>query len=290
MKARILAAGPPAKKQAWYLSGEGLTLIRIPKGVARIGSPENEKDRGANESLHQADVENDFYISSTEIPRNLFKRYLLDNKLPLVMENPFFAQSSRSEMDPEVAVSWFDAARFCNWLSKKEGIPESEWCYEPAPLVDPRAEKSGGYAEGMVIRAGHKSLKGYRLPTVVEWEYACRANTTSVFYFGDYRRLLENYGWFNENSKSHLWPVHSLKPNDWGLFGCCGNAMEWCQNATGAHPGDGNEQETVTRANRVIRGGSIMLGSTFCRSAARNSAIPGSHGTEVGFRVVIGSE
>lgn len=290
VKARILAAGPPAKKQAWYLSGEGLTLIRIPKGVARIGSPENEKDRGANESLHQADVENDFYISSTEIPRNLFKRYLLDNKLPLVMENPFFAQSSKSEMDPEVAVSWFDAARFCNWLSKKEGIPESEWCYEPAPLVDPRAEKSGGYAEGMVIRAGHKSLKGYRLPTVVEWEYACRANTTSVFYFGDYRRLLENYGWFNENSKSHLWPVHSLKPNDWGLFGCYGNAMEWCQNATGAHQGDGNEQETVTRANRVIRGGSIMLGSTFCRSAARNSAIPGSHGTEVGFRVVIGAE
>jgi len=285
-KAKIQTAGPMAKTMPWRLTSEGLTLMRIPKGVTLLGSSETEEGRGPNESFHQAGIERDLYFSSTEIPRDLFKKYLVENKLPLVMESPFFSQISLSQMDPEVAVSWFDAARFCNWLSKMEGIPESDWCYEPSSLVDTNRDKSAGYTEGMLIRAGYSNLKGYRLPTVAEWEYACRANTQSTYHFGNHKRLLTGYGWFNQNSDGKLAPVYSLKPNDWGLFGLCGNAMEWCQNATASSFSDDGSAETVTRSNRVFRGGSIGLGSSYCRSAARNSGIPGAHSPETGFRVV----
>ena len=285
-KVKIQTADPMAKTRPWRLTSEGLTLMRIPRGVTRLGSSETEEGRAPNETFHQAEIERDLYFSSTEIPRDLFKKYLVENKLPLVMESPFFSQISLSPMDPEVAVSWFDAARFCNWLSKKEGIPESDWCYEPSSLVDTNRDKSAGYTEGMLIRAGYKNLKGYRLPTVAEWEYACRANTQSTFHFGNHKRLLPDYGWFNQNSQGQLAPVYSLKPNDWGLFGLCGNTMEWCQNATVSSFSDDSSPETVTRSNRVFRGGSIGLGSSYCRSAARNSGIPGSHSPETGFRVV----
>src|SRR5207245_1595842 len=108
-----------------------------------------------------------------------------------------------------------------NWLSKQEGLPETEWCYEPNP--------DGKYAEGMKLTADYLRRTGYRLPTEAEWEYACRAGAVTSRYYGQTEELLGKYAWFFGNSQELTWSVGSLKPNDLGLFDMHGNVYCWCQ-------------------------------------------------------------
>ena len=119
------------------------------------------------------------------------------------------------------SVSWYDATAYCNWLSKKDGIPEDEWCYGP--------NEKGDYAEGMKLMSNPDKRKGYRLPTEAEWEYSCRAGAVTSYSFGEPWELLEKYGWYIKNSPNRTQPVGSLKPNDLGLFDLHGNVWEWCQ-------------------------------------------------------------
>src|SRR5262249_16457646 len=124
--------------------------------------------------------------------------------------------------DPEapiLSVSWFSAMQYCNWLSKKEGIPEEEWCYP----------KHADIKVGMKPLPGYLKRKGYRLPSEAEWEYAARAGTTSTRSFGMSQELLYRYAWFTENSKNAIldnqsWPVGQKRPNDFGLADMHGNA------------------------------------------------------------------
>jgi serine/threonine protein kinase/formylglycine-generating enzyme required for sulfatase activity len=179
---------------------------------------------------------------------------------------------------PATTVTWFQAAAYCNWLSRQEGIPKEEWCYE--------LNEKGDYASGMKIPANFVQRKGYRLPTETEWEDVCRANTETSFSFGEPLELLQRYGWYQDNSHSRTWPIGSLRPNALGVFDMHGNVAEWCQN--GLQPNAkraSSESETIkSDLERVLRGGAFTDNPDFVRFSHRSDAVPSEHGYNFGFR------
>ncbi len=118
------------------------------------------------------------------------------------------SQYKGSDDLPVDSVSWFDAVTFCNKLSEQEKL-------------DPYYQIDG---ESVTIRDG----KGYRLPTEAEWEYACRAGSTTIFPWGDTLADMGDYAWFAVNSGGKPHPVGQKRPNPWGLLDLPGNIRDWC--------------------------------------------------------------
>jgi formylglycine-generating enzyme required for sulfatase activity len=186
---------------------------------------------------------------------------------------------------PWVGPDWYMAARYCNWLSKLEGLLEEQWCYLP--------NESDAYAEGMTIPANVLERKGYRLPTAAEWEYACRAGAVTSRYYGNSLNLLDRYAWYQANSKEHAWSCGTLLPNDLGLFDMLGNQFEWVQDSNRRQsPGnrrllidDINMIELVKNVDfRMLRGGSFVYPPAHDRSAGSVWNAPASRSSNGGFR------
>jgi formylglycine-generating enzyme required for sulfatase activity len=163
----------------------------------------------------------------------------------------------KEDAHPAVGVSWKDAVEFCQKLS---ALPEER-----------------------------KAGRVYRLPTEAEWEYACRAGTTTQYSFGDDEKLVGDYGWFAGNSVKQTHPVGQKKPNAWGVYDMHGNVWEWCSDWYGDYS-DGevtNPQGPSSGSNRVIRGGSWINSAGHCRSAIRGGLIPSIRGYILGFRLAL---
>ncbi|NCS79583.1 MAG: SUMF1/EgtB/PvdO family nonheme iron enzyme [Microcystis aeruginosa K13-07] len=157
--------------------------------------------------------------------------------------------------NPVEKVSWNDAQAFCQKLSQITG-------------------------------------KTYRLPTEAEWEYACRAGTTTRYYFGDNDNQLGDYAWGSENSNDTTHPVGQKKPNGWGLYDMSGNVWEWCEddwhNSYAGAPDDGTawiDNDNRSQSRKCLRGGSWYYIPNSCRSAVRSRYYPGDHVSSLGFRV-----
>ena len=133
----------------------------------------------------------------------------------------------------------------------------------------------------------------YRLPTEAEWEYACRAGSTTSFCYGNEDWLLGDYGWYNEISGYRSHPVgQRMKPNAWGLYDMHGNVEEWCQDvyssrAYGKHQ-KYNPVYTGKGKTRAYRGGNYSCAAFSCRSATRYGRSPNMNSVGVGFRLVKG--
>jgi formylglycine-generating enzyme required for sulfatase activity len=248
----------------WYVNGQGQTLVVIPGPVGFVmGSPLTEVGRQPAESQHKKRIGRTYALATTAVTKEQFLRYR--------------SEFSHSEMgrypDPTCplgGVTWYEAAAYCNWLSKEEGIPEDQWCYE---------------IKGQVTRLKQKylSLTGYRLPSEAEMEYATRAGAVTSRYYGETDELLPKYGRYEENSEGRTWPVGSKEPNDLGLFDLHGNVFAWCQESGKTYPtGKGDrvfdDNEDILSVNnsalRVLRGGSFLNRPSIVRSAGRNSNVP----------------
>jgi formylglycine-generating enzyme required for sulfatase activity len=138
-------------------------------------------------------------------------------------------------------------------------------------------------------RASLKTGLTLRLPTEAEWEYACRAGTTTRFSFGDSDNALRDYAWYGENSSNQTHPVGQKKPNAWGLYDMHGNVWEWCQSLDKpyAYREDDGREDLAAGGVRVLRGGSWSGDPGNCRSANRGRNDPTYRIGDSGFRVVV---
>ncbi len=273
----------------WFINSQRQTYVILPDTELLIGSPKTEIGRMENESIHLCRVDRMIAISSKEITRKQWDLFAISNP---TMEWKLENRSSKGDIDsgnsPVIGMTWYEAAWYCNWLSHQEGIPEDHWCYIP--------NSNGLYSEGMKAKDRFWELKGYRLPTESEWEYACRAGTTTSRYYGQSESLLEKYAWFQSNGDNKSHPVAQRKPNDFGLFDMYGNVYEWCYDSLEDysssvqiklidHP---NTEPLNDMKRRILRGGSFFFPASNIRSASRSSLQPDSRPnlTHGGFRPV----
>jgi formylglycine-generating enzyme required for sulfatase activity len=236
-------------------------LVDIPAGAFLMGSADDDREARASEKPQHPVAVAAFRLMRTPVTRRLYRE---------IMGNDPGWPGGEADDRPVNAVTWYDAVRFCNALSTKEGlIPCYRFAGEHSVSRDP---------------AGN----GYRLPSEAEWEYACRAGTTTRYFFGDDARVLGDYAWFSGNSGSAPQPVGRKWPNLWGLYDMHGNVWEWVEDCwhesyAGA-PADGSAWVSGDCTGRVLRGGAFNYVPRDLRSAIRGRYVPEDGDGNVGFR------
>ena len=276
----------PRDQRQWFVNGEGQTFVIVDaQQPFWMGSQASERGRDTLiEGRHLRQIDRCFAIAATPITTKQFVRFLQER--PKVKDAMPAEATASADSTPQTFVTWFQAAEYCNWLSEKEGIARDERCFVPNAL--------GNFAEGMRAKDNCLKLSGYRLPTEAEWEFACRAGTTTRFYFGESELLLGDYAQYHENSEGRRWPVASRKPNDFGLFDMHGNVWQWCEwpsqkypDAGGAPIGDSASSEPVVYGKpSALRGGSYTNLPDHLRSACRLRQNPDTGQVSIGFRPV----
>ena len=281
-----------------------MELVYIEPGEFFMGSVDREEiaarygggpgDYVQEEPLNWVLISEGFYMGRTEVTRGQFRRFVEATGYKTTADlrghaggmtkegwgwveglNWQSAGIDQTDDHPVVQVSWFDAAEFCRWLSRKE-------------------------------------QRRYALPTEAQWEYACKAGADTAFCWGDtvlggsdyanmadeaaqrwirrYRDMtIDTSPW--DDGYGTTAPVGSFKPNAWGLYDMHGNVCEWCgdwyagdyyQHNEGFDPGG-----PATGVFRVLRGGSWVRHPRACRSASRHSILPTFRSVGRGFRVVL---
>ena len=227
-----------------------MDMVWCPAGTFTMGSPSGELGRWDNETQHSVTLSSGFWIGKYEVTQAQYRA--------VMGSNPSYF---KGDSLPVEEVTWYDAMSFCEKLTAQE-------------------RAAGRLPEGYE----------YTLPTEAQWEYACRAGTTTALNSG--KNLSAKYecpemdevgwywynsDWYNSGSPTH--PVGQKKPNNWGIYDMHGNVWEWCLDWYPGYEG----------SHRVMRGGSWFNDASGCRSAYRGSNNPDCYWGNCGFRVALSS-
>jgi len=206
---------------------------------------------------HAVTLTKAFYLGRFEVTQEQYAQVMGTN--PSSFKGP--------NLPVEGMVSWDDAKDFCR---KASTILSRDRKGAVGPLADARGSE-------------------FRLPTEAEWEFACRAGTTTAYYSGDTEADLGRAAWYGANCNGTTHPVGQKEPNAWGLYDMHGNVWEWCEDWYEEYPiGAATDPKgPATGTARVLRGGSWSSNPAICRAAFRISGDPVSRINYVGFRVVV---
>ena len=245
--------------------GVNMKLALIPAGEFLMGSPAGEPLAGwgcheDEKPQHRVRLTKPYYMGIYEVTQAQYEAVMGTNPSGSRHTSWGYPRRTAKGKDrPVDTVSWNDAAEFCRKLSQKTG-------------------------------------KSVRLPTEAQWEYACRAGTTTKWCCGDREDALHEYAWYNTKSygaseEAGVHDVGGKRPNAWGLYDMHGNVHEWCQDWYGEYyyrqsPAV-DPAGPATGLSRVLRGGSGNNMPGLCRSARRNDGYPVITSSEAGFRVVV---
>ena len=276
----------------WSINSEGQTHVQFEPATFRMGlyfDPEIHDTKG-NATVHLRHIDRRFSISACEVTWGEFQRFCIDKGINFRM--PTGHAHWKGERIPVAGVSWSLATRYCNWLSQREGIPSDQWCYS----------EDGTHAKKDFVH-----LTGYRLPTEAEWEYSCRAGSTTPRFFGEEENWVQYYACMAANSAGYAAPVGSFMPNAFGVFDMYGNVEEWCHDPFTAQYIDAIsniiDSDQMVRVSdsvvsqaladtistdrprtRVVRGGHFGHQPVFFRSGRRSHAPPENSSGHRGFR------
>jgi len=259
----------------WSVNTQGQTMVVIPGPVEFVmGTPTTEAGWSGNAPQHKRRIGRTVAMAAKAVTVADYRRFDAGFGIGVIEGHAPTADS------PVLGTTWYQAAAYCNWLSKEDGIPEDQWCYEIQGTTTKLREK-------------YLSRTGYRLPTEAEIEYATRAGAVTSRHYGETEELLPKYGWYNKNTHERTSPVGSLKPNDLGLFDVHGNSMTWCQERSQAYPitkgtevAEDQEDDLVvdSTVSRVLRGGAFGIIVVAVRSSYRDSGVPGTRSFYCGVR------
>ena len=248
------------------LSGaDSIAMVSISAGTFQMGSTGGIP--GGESPVHTVKISKDFLISKYEITQKLYNEVMVTNPSGFKGDNL-----------PVESINWYDAIEFCNKLSDIEGL---EKCYT---------------INGTNVQCNWNA-NGYRLPTEAEWEYACKAGTTTDFYSGNLVNgactpldiNMDSIGWYCGNSGNQTNEVGKKEPNAFGLFDMSGNVWEWCWDWFGSYPNSTvtDPKGPASGVYHILRGGSWNFDAYNCRSARRDGYTPSdSRDNDNGFRVV----
>ena len=275
--------GPDAVIAVSCGGGVTMTMNRINAGSFHMGDPSGG-DMSSAQPQQSVTLTKEFYMGIHQVTQEQWTAVMTgsDNNLD---PSEFTSGAAGGEVQvkrPVENITWFDAIEFCNRLSDRAGL-------ESVYTITGITRNTDGQITAATVTA-EWSKNGFRLPTEAEWEYACRAGTTTEWSFGNTDATLGNYAWYDDNSDDKTHQVGKKTANSWGLFDMHGNVWEWCWDLYSAYDNPPvsktDPRGPASGIGRVMRGASWNDPAEDTRSAHRHNIGPVFCNYDLGFRVV----
>lgn len=230
----------------------------------------------------------DYYVSRSEVTFHQYDSFCRDTGREFP-DDRGWGRGAR----PVIYVSWYDAVEYCNWLSRKEGL-------EPCYIIDKENKDIQNLSKNDNLRwrvQWMRDVKGYRLPTEAEWEYAARGGVKEDTLISNKKDEkwagglnIDELAWYEDNSGGKTHPVMLKKPNELNLYDMSGNVDEWCFDwyHEDYYKADNNMLNPLGSVNgrvRVFRGGNFKLSRRFETVTHRNGCQPDGKLMTLGFRI-----